>query len=68
MDTVLRPKQVIYWPNFVTRAGGGGGGEDTSWTETGPAQKQIQVFYKLPTIEFCAKWTKKKKKRERERS
>jgi len=19
MDTIVRPKQVIYWPNFVTR-------------------------------------------------
>jgi len=25
MDTVVRLKQVIYWPNFVTRGGGGGG-------------------------------------------
>jgi hypothetical protein len=23
MDTMVRPKQVIYWPNFVTRRRGG---------------------------------------------
>jgi hypothetical protein len=23
MDTIVRQKQVIYWPNFVTRIGGG---------------------------------------------